>query len=465
MIIQCLITLCIAGSVAQPGFEQAALVVSTDGVGFEIPAYDSSTSVLWVTRTDAARLSRFDVSTPSTPRTLDDVDLSHYGGPISSVAVHDGLTAATVIADVSTDPGALVLLDATGAVVAESRTGPHPDMVTFTPDGEMVLVANEGEPNGGIDPDGSVSVFVIERGSDITRVVQSHRVLLGNPLAAGSQPTWRSPLDQTDPRFVEPEYIACTPDSKTAYVVCQENNGVAAIDLVAQPPVVVAQIDLGLLDHAKQSPIDLDRDGWLAPRLQEVYSLAQPDGIAVVPTSDGLRLLTADEGDPRDRWGSDGLADGPGVQRTLPDGGLSKPTIFGSRGISLWTPDGERCTPSVSVAPWFATYAKSWPQHAERIDRRSTKRGAEPEGLAVWSDNGETYAAVGFERAAAIGLFRIGGRSIELIDVMPLQIQNNEFPSPEGLAVLRSADPNEATHIAVADERAGTLTILRVVAR
>ena len=62
-----------------------------------------------------------------------------------------------VEADVITENGRVAFYD-TGSLQLKGsvEAGALPDMVTFTPDGQWVLVANEGEPNEEytIDPGG-----------------------------------------------------------------------------------------------------------------------------------------------------------------------------------------------------------------------------------------------------------------------------------------------------------------------
>ena len=69
-----------------------------------------------------------------------------------------------------TNPGTVVLLDAQTLERSDTLTvGALPDMLTFTPNGRFLLVANEGEPNSygladSVDPEGSVSVIEVQRG-------------------------------------------------------------------------------------------------------------------------------------------------------------------------------------------------------------------------------------------------------------------------------------------------------------
>ncbi len=447
----------------EPRLEPAAVVVSPDGVGFEIVAYEPIGRTLWATRTDRPRLTRFDLAQPASPAELGDADLSRFGSEVTSVAAHDRLVAATVIADRSTDPGTLVLLDAEGSVLLTAPTGAHPDMVTFSPDGRLLLVANEGEPSGGVDPDGSVSVYQLERNEGDIRISRQHLIPLGVPGGDKDTVTWLTPLAETPASMVEPEYIVCAPDSRSAYVSCQENNGIAVIDLSVWPPRLTAQLDLGVHDHASGSPIDLERDGSLRHSLREVRSLPQPDAIAVVETEGGLRLLTADEGDPRDDWGGDGVSDARGFEHTRVAGEDAAPILFGSRGVSLWTLDGERLSASESIGPWLEERADAWPAHAAQVDKRSPKRGPEPEGVVAWSSGGASFAAVGYERAGAIGLYRVRADSLELIDVHMMPAIDGEIPSPEGLTLVRTGSSQGPAYVVVADEAAGTLSVLAII--
>jgi DNA-binding beta-propeller fold protein YncE len=86
------------------------------------------------------------------------------GAEINSVAVFDGLVAVAIQAPVKTNPGRMALYRASDLSLISSVTiGALPDMMTFTPDGKTVLVANEGEPSDDyqVDPEGSISIIDI----------------------------------------------------------------------------------------------------------------------------------------------------------------------------------------------------------------------------------------------------------------------------------------------------------------
>ena len=132
----------------------------TSGVTSEIPAYDALTRTLWV-----AGVVGVDVFNAATGSLLQHIDTTGFGA-INSVAIHNGLAALAIenLAD-RTQPGQVVLFDtlSRGLAAGVNRigVGALPDMLTFTPDGSRLLIANEATPTvyGGFDQAGSISII------------------------------------------------------------------------------------------------------------------------------------------------------------------------------------------------------------------------------------------------------------------------------------------------------------------
>src|SRR5690606_24280761 len=59
-------------------------------------------------------------------------------------------------------------LSAEGEILKSLEVGYEPDMLTFSPDGRLLLVANEGEPESDYksDPPGSISLIDVSNGID-----------------------------------------------------------------------------------------------------------------------------------------------------------------------------------------------------------------------------------------------------------------------------------------------------------
>ena len=85
-----------------------------------------------------------------------------FGGTANAVAVYDGLVAVAVQAEAVDQNGSVVFYDAlTGAHIKTVEVGVLPDNLQFSPDGNKVVTANEGEPSDdySIDPYGSISII------------------------------------------------------------------------------------------------------------------------------------------------------------------------------------------------------------------------------------------------------------------------------------------------------------------
>ena len=130
----------------------------------EIPAYDPASKRAFVVNADAGAVDVLDLANPATPTSVGRLDSQALlaGSEINSVAVRDGVVAVAIQASPKTDKGRVALYRAADlSLLGSVEVGALPDMLTFTPDGKTVLVANEGEPNDdySIDPEGSISVI------------------------------------------------------------------------------------------------------------------------------------------------------------------------------------------------------------------------------------------------------------------------------------------------------------------
>jgi hypothetical protein len=200
----------------------------------EIVTHDPATQRLFVVNAHAPGIDVLDITEPTAPTLLFTIDVSAYGAGVNSVDFHEGVLAAAVQADPAQLPGAAVFFDADGNYLNHVPVGALPDMLTFTPDGRKVLVANEGEPDADylVDPDGSVSVIDLSQGVANASVstatftafngreaeLRARGIRIFGPGASASQD-------------LEPEYIAVSADSSTAFVALQENNAFAVIDV------------------------------------------------------------------------------------------------------------------------------------------------------------------------------------------------------------------------------------------
>ena len=133
----------------------------------EIPAFDAASRRLFVVNAQLGAVDVLNLANPANPVKVGTLDATAVlaGASINSVAVFNGTVAVAIQAPVKTDPGRMALYRASDLSLISSVTiGALPDMLTFTPDGGTVLVANEGEPNATVtvNPEGSISISLRE---------------------------------------------------------------------------------------------------------------------------------------------------------------------------------------------------------------------------------------------------------------------------------------------------------------
>ena len=126
--------------------------VSGSGIGgAEISAFDAATSRIYVTNGATNQIDIVDISNPTAPKKVKSLDLAAKGVTgIQSVAAKNGTIAIAASMTSSQAPGKVFLADTDGELLESAPNGVDvgslPDHVTFSPDGQFVLSANEGEP-------------------------------------------------------------------------------------------------------------------------------------------------------------------------------------------------------------------------------------------------------------------------------------------------------------------------------
>lgn len=213
-------------------FKETASIDLGGEFASEISAYDPLTKRLFVVSNDGA--TKVDVVDMSKYPTLTKLQTLTFAGNagINSVAVNNGLLAIALNgADPQGNGDVVVLKTSTLAEVKKITVGAMPDMVTFSPDGNYILSANEGEPNDAytVDPKGTISIINIKDNYSVKTLDFSAFESQKATLLAGGFRIYG--LNASFTQDIEPEYIAVSADSKKAYVTLQENNGVAEVEI------------------------------------------------------------------------------------------------------------------------------------------------------------------------------------------------------------------------------------------
>ena len=279
----------------------------------EIPAFDPVNQRIFIVNAQKGAVDVLNAADPANPVLLQELTVESIteGAVVNSIAYKGGYLAVAVEAPTKTDNGWVALFDATSLeMLGYEQVGAQPDMVTFTPDGEYVLTANEGEPSTDyqIDPVGSISILGVSEGQLVevrTAGFSAFNTQADALRSAGVRIYGPNASVEQD---LEPEYIAISSDSSTAWVSLQENNALAKVDIATA--TVTDILPLGYKDHGtagngldvSDSDDAINIDTWPG-----VLGMYQPDSIAAYEVDGETLLVTANEGDSR-AWGEDDQA-------------------------------------------------------------------------------------------------------------------------------------------------------------
>lgn len=272
----------------------------------EIPAYDAASKRLFVVNAQKGLVDVLDASKPEQPVHIAELSARDYlaDSEVNSVAAQNGIVAIAVQAKNKTDAGLVVFFNAKDlSFVSKVAVGSLPDMLTFSPNGKTVLVANEAEPNDdySIDPEGSVSIIDIQDIKQPKANIADFRAWNSQKADLMSKGVRIFGPNATVAQDLEPEYITISGDSKTAWVTLQENNAIARIDIAQQK--VTDIYPLGYKDHGVMgNELDVsDRDSKIDIKTWTgLVGMYQPDSIANYQVNGQTYLVTANEGDSRE---------------------------------------------------------------------------------------------------------------------------------------------------------------------
>ncbi|MDM3858500.1 MAG: choice-of-anchor I family protein [Aphanizomenon gracile PMC644.10] len=496
--------------------------------GAEISDFDPISQRLFVTGESGNKpvLQVVDVSDANNPTQVTNIDLSSLGAGIQSVAVRKGIgtgnsiVAIAISATTSTDPGKIAFYDAvTLTKISEVTVGALPDMITFTADGSKLLVTNEGEPseNYAIDPEGSISI--IDVSGNIASLDNSKVTTANFTAFNGQKETLKAAgvrlfgLNATVAQDLEPEYIAVSPDGKTAFITLQENNAFAVLDIATAN--ITKIVPLGFKDHnlpgngldASDRDVNGTSSGGGKINIQNwpIFGMYQPDAISSFQIADKTYYITANEGDARIRPTADGTFGNEGslfneearvsslnldptafpnatelkkpenlgrltvtnkLGDTDGDGDFDQLYAYGARSFSIWDDQGKLVYDSGDqieqiLKQQTPTFFNANNGSATEFDTRSDNKGPEPESVIVGVIDDVPYGFVGLERAG--GGVMVYNLSNPTAPEFIQYIRTEGDISPEGLKFISAADsPNAKPMLAVANEVSNTVSFYEI---
>ena len=472
----------------------------------EIVVHDPASQRLFTTSAIAGFLDVINFSDPTAPAVINSINMNSYGG-VTSVAVKNGIVAVASPNADETLNGSVVFFDTNGTFLKQVTVGALPDMITFSPDGNKVMTANEGQPNAdySVDPEGSVSVIDISGGipaltqANVTTLLfTAYNAQEATLIGSGVR---KLKTISTMSQDFEPEYITISADSQKAWVTLQENNAIAEINLATTS---IADIwALGTKDVSiPGNGFDIsDNNGQVLIANWPIQAFYIPDAVANYVVGGTNFLVTANEGDEKE-YGSfterttvgaaaytldpvifpnasvlkqtynmgryrvtnlNGNTDGDAQFETINAVGTRSFSIFNTTTKQLVFDSGDDF--EMYTAANFPTIYNA--DHEDNVAKgRSRAKGPEPEGVTVAHIGTETFAFISLERVGGVMVYNITDPN----NATFVDYKNSRSTSayagdhgPEGITYIAPENsPTGFPYILVANEISGTITIFEV---
>ena len=400
-------------------------------------SYDYTTNQLYSVNQEKLGFDIIDYTDIFKPNFIQTVDVSGFINNIRSIESANGFVFVAGDGSSPQLPGKLLIYTSNGVYRKQFTLGVTPDRMKFSPDNITLVIANEGIPDSSYTTDPAGSVNIINTSSGINFLTQADVKTVDFTLL---DTTAYDPLihiynnaGQSPSQDLEPEAIAISPDNKKAYVVLQENNALAIIDLFSASLDTI--FGLGYFDFGVYTldASDVASQVNLAsyPRL---YGMHQPSDIEMFEDNGEYYLMTANQGAPRKYQGYDETVRvknqpvdpskfsnlQPLLQDTLlgrlnitsafgdmnGDGLHDSLLFFGSRSFSILDSSGALNNSSADelalyISPFYDSIFNSSADNNASRKLRSDDMGTEPSAIAIGEVDGT--------RCYFIGLHQMGG--------------------------------------------------------
>lgn len=336
-------------------------------------------------------LGFIDIRKPEQPKPAGFLSLS--GEPTSVSALGNRVVTAVNTSESYVKPSGFLALVSPehGRVDSRCDLGGQPDSIAVSKDQRYIAIAIENERDEDLNdgqmpqlPAGTLVIATLKNGQlDCDNLKQVD--MTGLAAIAPSDP---------EPEFVDFNSLG------EIVVTLQENNHLVVVD--AASAKVINHFSAGMVDL---TAIDTEKDGALIFTDSLSGVLREPDAVQWL---DDDRFVIANEGDYQG----------------------------GARGFSIFHKNGKLLFESGAAFEHEVVRAGHYP------DKRSGKKGSEPEGLEVARFGDQTYIFVLSERGSVIGVYRDTGADPEFVQLLPSGMAPESAIAIPGRGLLASA--NEA---------------------
>ena len=470
-------------------------------------AYDHTVNKLYSVNQEQLGFDIIDYTDIFKPNFERTVDLSQYLTRVRSIESSSGFVFIAGDGSSAQLPGKLLIYNSNGVFRKQLSIGAKPDRMKFTGDDITLVICNEGSPDSTYSADPIGSVNIINTAAGINFLTQADVKTLDFTLL---DTTDFDPLihiynnaGQNPSQDLEPEAVSFSPDNRTAYVVLQENNALAVVDLFNAELDTI--LGLGYRDHNASGLDASDLANTVNitnyPRL---YGIHQPGDIAGFEFQGHAYHILANQGEPRRYQAYDErirVSNQPvdpskfsNLQTLLEDTLLGRLNIssaygdrngdglhdsllsFGSRSISIRDSSGAEVWHSTDLMGLFVASLQPSDFNAAADDNSSFKQrsddmGIEPNAVVTGEVDGNLYAFVSLYQMGGIMIFNISTGPQATIDQYHLD-RDFSLPANDPMAgdlgptdlefVPAGRTPLGIAQLFVANEVSGTISVYQI---